>query len=153
MSNIVEVTPGKYYYNFSEEEKNYMSPEITSKFGTRIKGQFITVGLYGKEKGTGSQPHRHPATEQFTYVIKGKLKAMVEGQEQIVGPGELIYIPANALHSIVASTDKDEEDVLTFECKVVAGCENNVPEDRKFSGPRFEPGFENKAKKIINSKK
>ena len=39
--------------------------------------------------------------------MQGKLKAVVEGQEALVGPGEVIHIPPNATHSTVATPEED----------------------------------------------
>ena len=131
----------KYFYDFSKEKKDYFNPEVTSSRGAKVMGKRIGVGIVDKPKGTGSRPHRHTC-EQFNYVIKGKLKAMVEGQEKIVGPGGLIYIPANALHSIVATPEKD---VIFYVCKETDGF-IGTPENSQKTGPRYESGFENEAK-------
>jgi len=138
----------KYFYDFAEEEKANFNPEVTSSRGAKVVGERIIVGLVDKPRGTGSRPHRHES-EQFNYVIKGKLQATVEGEEKTVGPGGLIHIPANALHSIIATP---EEDVVFYVCKDTAGF-TGVPEDGEKTGPRFVPGFEDKAKIILNTKK
>jgi mannose-6-phosphate isomerase-like protein (cupin superfamily) len=47
-------------------------------------------------KGT---PHRHPSA-QITYMLKGKMRFSVDGDERILSPGEFAYAPPNALHGI-----------------------------------------------------
>ncbi len=44
-------------------------------------------------------PHRHPSA-QITYMLKGKMRFSVEGEERVLCPGEFAYAPTNALHGI-----------------------------------------------------
>ena len=48
------------------------------------------------------------------YILQGKLEATVDGKTSTVGPGGLIYIPANVVHSVIVSPD---EDCRFFTCK------------------------------------
>ena len=97
------------------------------------------VGLVNKARGTGSQPHRHPF-EQFNYVLKGTLKAWVDGKEQLVSAGGLIHIPKNTLHSIVTTADEDA--VYLMLKNVTPFGMDGIAEDETVKGPRFEKGFE-----------
>ncbi len=45
------------------------------------------------------EPHQHPS-EQFSVILKGRMRFTVEGEERVLGPGELAHIPSNAPHSI-----------------------------------------------------
>lgn len=127
-----------YFFNFHALPPHTFTKHTTSN-GTAVTGDTVIVGLVNKPRGSGSQPHRHPF-EQFNYVIKGQLKAWVGGQEQVVGPGGLIHIPANTLHTIVATP---EEDVVFFMVKEKTPMGTaGIPEDPNVTGPRYEPGFE-----------
>lgn len=129
-----------YFFDFQQLPEHTFTKHTTSN-GTVVKGDKIYVGLVNKPRGSGSQPHRHPF-EQFNYVLQGKLKAWVGGQEQIVGPGGLIHIPTNTLHTIVATP---EQDVVFFMVKEVTPLGTaGIPEDPDVKGPRYEPGFEPK---------
>lgn len=50
--------------------------------------------------GTHTQPHRHPATEEFYYVLRGEGLMRVDKDEQEVGPGDAILIPPGASHTL-----------------------------------------------------
>lgn len=52
--------------------------------------------------------HRHPH-EQMTFVQQGRVRFTIEGQERIVGPGDVLHFPSNAEHG---ATMLDEEVVL-----------------------------------------
>jgi len=58
-------------------------------------------------KGT---PHRHPSA-QITYMLKGKMRFSVDGDERILSTGEFAYAPPNALHGI----ESLDENVLALD--------------------------------------
>lgn len=126
-----------YFFDFERLPSHTFTKHTTSN-GAVVKGDKIYVGLVNKPRGSGSQPHRHPF-EQFNYVLKGKLKAWVDGDEQVVGAGGLIHIPANTLHTIVATPEEDAVFLMVKEVTPMGTA--GVPEDPKVTGPRYEPGF------------
>ena len=79
-----------------------------------VEGERIIVGFIYKPKGTVLRSHTHP-NEQFNFVVKGTLKGVISGKEFIAPQGSLIFIPANAPHSIVATED---EDVISWHLKI-----------------------------------
>lgn len=110
----------------------------STAIGGLVEGERMQCGLMQKARGTGARPHSHP-NEQWNYVIKGRLRVNIEGQpEQIVGPGTLIYFPANIVHSTVALPD---EDVLFFVVKDMSYGIVGKPVDEA-AGKYYEPGFE-----------
>ena len=127
----------KYFFNLDEAEDIAIGPDYSSARGGWVKGERIQVLLYHKEKGSGSRPHRHP-NEQFIYILKGKVKAEVEGQKKIASPGEVIHIPPDALHSMVATTD---EDLVYLVAKDTSFGIHGIPEDGQKTGAHYEPGF------------
>ncbi|PIB25574.1 cupin [Amylibacter kogurei] len=52
------------------------------------------------EKDGEGLPHNHPHT-QTTYVSSGKFEFTVAGVTKILGPGDGMLIPSNAVHSCV----------------------------------------------------
>jgi quercetin dioxygenase-like cupin family protein len=73
------------------------------------------------------------------YVLQGKGRAWIEGSdEQPIGPGSLVFFPANAVHWAVASVD---EDLVFFTCKDLSHGIVGTAADGKMTGPRYEPGF------------
>lgn len=129
----------KYFYNFDELEDISIGPDYSSAHGGWVKGERIQVLLYHKDRGTGSRPHRHP-NEQFIYILKGAVRAMVEDQERIARAGEVIHIPSNALHSMVAASEA-QEDLIYLVAKDTSFGIHGIPEDGKKTGAHFDPGF------------
>lgn len=128
----------KYFYRLDEEESVNVGGNYSTATGPLVKGERIQVSLAHKAAGTGAKPHTHP-NEQFNYLLKGKLKAMVNGQEQLVTAGTLIHIPANAVHATVATTD---EDVIFLAIKDMSWGIAGTAVDVDDPGPYYEPGFE-----------
>ncbi len=45
------------------------------------------------------KPHAH-ASSQITYMLKGKLRMCIAGEERVLLPGEFAYVPSDVEHSI-----------------------------------------------------
>src|SRR5262245_37909774 len=49
--------------------------------------------------GQGHAFHRHPEMEEIIYVLDGRCEQWVERQKRILGPGEVVHIPADTVHA------------------------------------------------------
>jgi quercetin dioxygenase-like cupin family protein len=86
-----------------------MSPTLgktSTGEGASFNGDRIYCGVVTKKRGTGSKPHLHP-DETFNYVLKGALQVNMDGQDFVVPTGCLLHIPANMVHTSVATEDGD----------------------------------------------
>lgn len=111
----------------------------SSANGPVVEGDRMQVGLITMPRGTGARPHTHP-NEQWMYIIKGRARCSVDGQpERIIGPGELVYMPANVVHYAVATP---EEDLVFFTCKDLSHGIIGKAADGSMAGPQYDPGFE-----------
>lgn len=141
------------FYNPSEMKRDLAGASYSTSEGVWATGERMLFGVIDKPAGTGSRPHRHP-NEQFILVHKGRLQAMIEGEERLVNTGEIIHIPANALHSMVAT---DDEDVVFIVAKDTAWGIEGVPEDRSevgaFIGEGARKEVADKYKKIAEDLK
>ena len=62
---------------------------------------------------TSVVPHTHPH-DQFTYVLRGKLKFIIDGEETIVTAGDSILFPSNVPHGCIVLEEGSEVlDVFT----------------------------------------
>ncbi len=89
------------FYRFEELTQETISPHYSTAFGGTVRGQKIEVGLYRMEAGTGADPHKHP-NEQIIYVLRGRVRAKVGGEEAEVGPGGVIHVPPEVVHEVRA---------------------------------------------------
>ena len=77
-------------------------------------------------------------------MISGKLRISMEGEEdRIADPGTIVYLPANKVHSTVATAD---EDVIFLAIKDMSHGIVGMAADGTMSGPHYEPGFAPKTK-------
>ncbi len=104
---------GKYYFEMGSLEEIMGGPAYSTAAGTCIEGDRMMVALMRMPAGSGSEPHSHP-NEQWSYIMEGYIDSVIDGVKKRVGPGEVMYIPANTIHNGVAT---DDGDVVFFTVK------------------------------------
>ncbi len=65
-----------------------------------VDGVHTTIGYFRMEENAHSSPHYH-RDEQFLYLLKGRLRAAVEGEILEAGPGDLLQFPPGDVHEIM----------------------------------------------------
>jgi unsaturated pyranuronate lyase len=87
-------------------QKEQMNPSVWRKV---VNGEKMTVAQIFISKDGTVPVHQHE-NEQMSYVMEGALKFDIGGQELIVRKGEIVHIPSNVPHGVVAL-----EDTFNFE--------------------------------------
>ncbi|HEX9464568.1 MAG TPA: cupin domain-containing protein [Alphaproteobacteria bacterium] len=105
--------PGEYFFELTKVDPIKGGPAYSTAFGPCVEGDRMIVALMRIPAGTTSEPHSHP-NEQWIYVLEGTFDFTIDGRRQLVPPGSLIYIPANTVHSAIATP---EADVVFFTAK------------------------------------
>jgi quercetin dioxygenase-like cupin family protein len=129
-----------YQYSFAELEKVPAGTGYSTSHGGVVEGERMLVGYIHKPRGTGSRMHSHP-NEQFNLVVKGTLTGSVNGKPINAPAGTLIYIPANAPHTLVSTPD---EDVIFVAIKDLSHGIIGKAVDGTMAGPVYLEGFEPK---------
>ena len=62
----------------------------------------------------GALPHIHINQDEIFYVNKGEVKVLIDGKEQVAGPGEKIIIGKGKTHVVLNTTDELD---ITLECR------------------------------------
>ena len=93
-------------YRFEDLPTVQQNPNLSSNRGESIKGERMYFCHRKRPEGTRAEPHYHPC-EQFIYVLRGRQHITVDGEEHLAGPGDVIHIPPNAVHSTVALEDME----------------------------------------------
>lgn len=130
---------GKYHFRIAELKKVDAGSGYSTSHGGVVEGERMLVGYIHKPRGTGSRMHTHK-NEQFNYVVRGTLVGSVNGRRVVAPAGTLIYIPADAPHTLVASPE--DEDVIFLALKDLSQGIIGRAVDGTMSGPRYEKGFE-----------
>lgn len=105
--------PGEYVFALASVNHILGGPDYSTSNGACVEGERMIVGLMRMPAGTGADPHSHP-NEQWIYLLEGTFRATVAGKDIEAKPGEVVYIPANAVHSVYATPERD---VLFFTVK------------------------------------
>ena len=134
---------GKYHFHVAKVKKVAAGTGYSTSHGGVVEGTRMLVGYIHKPRGTGSRMHSHK-NEQFNYVVKGTLKGSVNGKRVLAPAGTLIYIPANAPHTLVSTPD---EDVIFLALKDLSHGIIGKAVDGTMIGPHYEPGFEPKPRR------
>lgn len=129
---------GRYHYRMARLKDVPAGTGYSTAHGGVVEGNRMLVGYIHKPRGSGSRMHSHK-NEQFNYVVKGTLKGSVNGKRVVAPAGTLIYIPANAPHTLVATPD---EDVIFIAIKDLSQGIIGKAVDGTMTGPRYEPGFD-----------
>ena len=74
-------------------------PGVTRE--TLATGERLMVVRFTFAAGAQVPPHLHPH-EQSSYIVRGRLKYVVNGTEQILGPGDSLVIPPDIPHEATA---------------------------------------------------
>ncbi len=64
----------------------------------RLEAEGYSVSRYAYSPGTCFPEHTHGVDKKDT-VLRGRLKIGVEGEEFVLGPGDMIEIPAGTVHT------------------------------------------------------
>lgn len=106
MSPSAMVARNPYVIDLHGMEKKPTIGKTSTGEGASFTGERIYCGVVTKKRGTGSKPHYHP-DETFNYVLEGALKVNMDGREFVVPKGCLLHVPANMVHTAVATDDAD----------------------------------------------
>ena len=131
---------GTYQYSLSKVKKVPAGTGYSTAHGGVVEGERMLVGYIHKPRGTGSRMHTHP-NEQFNFVVQGTLKGSVNGKRVVAPAGTLIYIPANAPHTLVSTPD---EDVIFIAIKDLSHGIIGKAIDGTMTGPEYLKGYEPK---------
>ncbi|MEE9239778.1 MAG: cupin domain-containing protein [bacterium] len=88
------------FYKLSEMEakKSSVGPAMSKG----VPGELIKSGVVTYQEGEGPPPHFHPNEEQFMLMLEGKMKMILGDEERIIERGDLIHIPRNTRHGVIA---------------------------------------------------
>jgi unsaturated pyranuronate lyase len=93
---------------------NDMPSEAITPFVSRrfITGDRMTVAQFDLKRDGVVPRHSHDQ-EQFTCVLSGRLKFVMNGQEFVAGPGEVVQIPGWVEHEVHVVEDARVLDVFS----------------------------------------
>jgi quercetin dioxygenase-like cupin family protein len=88
-------------FSWAKVKKEVLKDKVARKF---ISGEKITLAQLFIAKD-GEVPLHHHENEQISSVLAGALRFELEGKEIVVREGEVLLIPPNVPHRVVALED------------------------------------------------
>ena len=74
-----------------------------------ISGDNATISQLLLKRGAVVPRHSH-VNEQYSWILSGSVKFVFDDREILLGPGDVLLIPANAPHSAIALEDTVDVD-------------------------------------------
>lgn len=105
------LTGNRYVIDFHAMEKRPMLGKTSTGEGASFNGDRIYCGLVTKRRGTGSKPD-YRSDETFDHILEGTLRVGMGGQDFEMPAGCLLHIPANRVHTAIATDERDAVDLV-----------------------------------------
>lgn len=78
-----------------------------------VMGRVVTIRRTERDPGNGSDPHRHPGSHTFGYVLEGTYEFRLDdGPVQQLKAGDTFYEPPGSLHAV--SRNPSKTDVVKY---------------------------------------
>lgn len=74
--------------------------------GEDTEGRFALVQHLFAPRALAAPMHRHHLEDEYTYVVHGRIGAILGGQEVEAGPGDLVFKPRNQWHTFWNAGDE-----------------------------------------------
>jgi quercetin dioxygenase-like cupin family protein len=98
--------PGDHVFDLECVNHIHAGPDYSTSQGSVVEGDRMMVALMRMSAGTGADEHWHPS-EQWIYVLQGTLRGVIDAAAVEAKAGSVIFVPANAKHSLKATEDGD----------------------------------------------
>lgn len=99
----------KIFHQLDQLAPKELIPGFHGKF---IHGKHVTIAYWEVKRGS-ILPEHHHVHEQVATVYEGEFELTVDGETQILEPGQPVVIPSNVPHSGRAITDCKITDVFS----------------------------------------
>jgi mannose-6-phosphate isomerase-like protein (cupin superfamily) len=100
--------------------------------GGETGGRFSLVQHLFQPNALAGPVHRHRDEDEYTYVLTGRIGAVLGGEEVVVGPGDLIFKPRGQWHTFWNAGD---EPAAVLEVISPAGLEELFRSFEEFTAP------------------
>ncbi len=71
-----------------------------------FRGQYLFVGLNCFEPGQSQKVHVHAGADKFYLVVTGKARMTVGEETREVGPGTVVWAPADLPHGVAQALER-----------------------------------------------
>jgi len=89
---------------FDRDENNLVSGSYSQGRGPVLRSDCLELTKISFAKGQGAEIHQHEE-EQVVYILSGRIRATLDGEDYEVGPGEAAFSPSGVPHGMHALED------------------------------------------------
>jgi len=100
--------PGATHYRWADIKPEQMNPLVTRQY---MVGKNTMLARIVLKKGAQVPAHHH-FHEQICHVVEGALKFDIDGREVVVRAGDILAIPPDVPHGVVALEDSVALDIF-----------------------------------------
>jgi quercetin dioxygenase-like cupin family protein len=100
--------PASTHHRWNDVEPEPLNPLITRQY---VTGSNIMLARLVLKKGARVPMHQH-IHEQVSHVVEGALNFLIEGGEVTVRAGEILCIPPQVPHGVIALEDSVALDIF-----------------------------------------
>jgi mannose-6-phosphate isomerase-like protein (cupin superfamily) len=95
-----------FYYSWADIPRDLVpSPSLPAGMSRRtIVGEGAMLCIHEAFPDLKCAPHQHEA-EQFSIVLRGRMRFRIGAEERVLGPGEVAHIPGGVPHAIESLGD------------------------------------------------
>jgi quercetin dioxygenase-like cupin family protein len=124
--------PARHHFSLPKGGPSYdRKDEISEVKLTSVQsdGRFSVLDEYW-HPGFKVPPHFHKEHAEVFYVISGQVEWTVGGETHLMGPGALVYIPPDTVHTVKVVGDKDYHGLMFYE---PGGYEYNIYRENEYT--------------------
>lgn len=111
-------TSGKHHFSLKGSGETIVQDEwVTSEVdlsGEHTEGRYTFLDEQWK-KGFVVPPHYHKEHAETFYVVSGHVEWTVGGETHLMGPGDLVFIPPNTVHSVKVVGDETVHNLMLYD--------------------------------------
>lgn len=97
------------FHTWADLPEVALTPQIKRRLVVGEKVMLVTLTI-AKDAVVGQHHHPH---EQVSYILSGLLEFEINGEKRVVGSGEVVVLPSNIPHAVVALEDTLVIDVFS----------------------------------------
>ena len=80
-------------------------PEVATK-ADLFRGATLFLGLNCFEAGQAQRVHTHAGADKFYLVVSGRDRITVGSEKRVVGPGTVVWAPADVPHGVAEALER-----------------------------------------------
>lgn len=88
-------------YDWSQIQKEQLNPDVARQV---VHGEKMTVARISLKAGAVIKEHKH-LNDEILLLEKGRVRYSFDGEEQVAATGQVVEVPPNVPHKVVALED------------------------------------------------